>query len=129
MWQMKLVITFYKHAFPRISGNLLRKVSYISLISHIFLGNSVKIEGKVDTLKLFIFCESRAKYNILRLLEPFCIHFKGKEDLGVTFFSSHVGAFHLSELAGLTGQLANEIHYFQRVLAEKPPPSCILFRI
>ncbi|CAH3188191.1 unnamed protein product, partial [Porites evermanni] len=25
VWQMKLVITFYKHAFPRISGNLLRK--------------------------------------------------------------------------------------------------------
>ena len=93
MWQMKLVITFYKHAFLKISGNLQRKVSQISLIFHILLGNSIKIESKVDSLKTFIFCESRAKCDIVRLLETFCIHFKRKEDLEVT---SHVDAFHLS---------------------------------
>ena len=123
---MKLVITFYKHAFPKICGNLQRKVSSISLIFHFLLGNSIKIEGKVNSLKTFIFCESRAKCDIVRLLEPFYIYFKRKEDLEVT---SHVGAFHLSELAGLTGQLASEIHLFQRVFTKKLPPSCILFRI
>ena len=55
MWQMKLVVTFYKHAFLKISGNLQRKVSQVSLIFHILLGNSIKIESKVDSLKTFIF--------------------------------------------------------------------------
>lgn len=128
MWQMKLVITFYKHAFPKISGNLQRKVSYISLILHILLGNSIKIESKVHSLKTFIFGESRAKCDIVRLLETFCIHFKRKEDLEVT---SHVGAFHLSKPTGLTGQLANEIHFFQWVFTfkKKTPTSGVLFRI
>ena len=39
------------------------------------------------------------------------------------------GAFLLSELAGRTSQLANEIGFFHRVFAEKLSPSCILFRI
>ena len=39
------------------------------------------------------------------------------------------GAFHLSELAGRTSQLENEIGFFQSILLKKPSPSCILFRI
>ena len=35
----------------------------------------------------------------------------------------------MSELAGRTSQLANEIGFFERVFAEKPSPSCILFKI
>ena len=33
-----------------------------------------------------------------------------------------LGAFHLSEVAGQTSQLANEIRFFERVFAEKPSP-------
>ena len=40
-----------------------------------------------------------------------------------------LGAFHLSEMAGRTSQLANEIGFFERGFAEKPSPSCIPFRI
>ena len=46
-----------------------RLVRYPSLIFHILLGNSLKIEGKVDSRKTFIFCESRTKCDIVRLLK------------------------------------------------------------
>ena len=52
-----------------------------------------------------------------------------KSSEAVDYFGTE-GAFHLSEMAGWTSQLANEIGFFQRVFAEKPQlipsSSCIL---
>ena len=42
---------------------------------------------------------------------------------------AHTEVIWSTELAGRTSQLANEMSFFQRGLAEKPSPSYILFRI
>ena len=44
-------------------------------------------------------------------------------------YLSTKGGFHLSELAGRTSQIANEIDFFHGDFAEKASPSCILFKI
>ena len=79
-------------------------------------------QGLLDRRKIpFLDC--------IKCKEATVLDFCNKQKFFLTA-SEFEGAFHLSELASWTSQLANEMGIFHRVFAEKPSPSqYILFRI